>query len=76
MTGSIITFLDDNELLFPNTLYIIASANVVNPEVAINPTYKISLKYIVCGFPTPGGFAGYLSVGIKNNTKKHYTCQD
>lgn len=46
-----------------------ASPNAVNPEVAINPTYKISLKYIVCGFPTPGGFAGYLSVGIKNNTK-------
>jgi hypothetical protein len=32
-----------------------ASANAVNPEVAINPTYRLSLWYIVCGFPTPGG---------------------
>ena len=45
MTGSlIIVFFDDNELLFPIILCMKASANAVNPEVAINPTYKISLK--------------------------------
>ena len=41
----------------------------VNPELRINPTYRLSRKYIVLGSPTPGGFAGYLRLGTKNRTK-------
>ena len=41
MTGSItIVPFDD---IFPNILCVKASVNAVNPEVAINPTYNISM---------------------------------
>ena len=38
-------------------------------DTARNPRYKLSLKYMVAGFPTAGGFPGYLRKGIKNITE-------
>jgi hypothetical protein len=38
-------------------------------DTAKNPRYMLSLKYMVAGFPTAGGFPGYLRNGIKKKTK-------
>lgn len=38
-------------------------------EIPKNPRYKLSLKFMVAGFPTAGRFAGYLIKGMTNKTE-------
>jgi hypothetical protein len=38
-------------------------------DTARYPRHKLSLKQMVSGFPTAGGFPGYLRKGLKNMTE-------